>query len=312
MAKRKKTKRKKKKKSFKFGGRKKRRAQKTDRTPVLISTLKVIAVICVLAAFAVGFVFLEKYVKNKTEFAQRSAIIELVDVPTWVNESLKQKILDAARAGGEDLTLDEDVAASVQQNIEELIAWLDNITVSTTQDRLLIKANWRKPLATVTKGRKTVYIDKDLIVLDFLPMPSLPIVNVKGLATSTNVPPPGQIWELEDLNAAIQILERLDRMDKLVTPDRLLLLEIDSIDVTNFNGRKNSKNPHILLHAKDQTQIIWGAEIGSWQRHLEAPDEQKLAKLYAYYKEHGSLLGGAKYINLRDPQQSIPRPTDKY
>ena len=312
MAKRKKTKRKKKKKSFKFGSLKKRRAKKIDHTPILISTLKVVAVIWVIAAFAVGFVFLEKYVKNTTQFAQKSAVIELVDVPTWVNESLKQKILSAARAGGEDLILNEDVAASVQQNIEELIAWLDNTTVSTTHDRLLIKANWRKPLAAVTKNRKTVYIDKDLVVLDFLPMSSLPIVSVKGLATSTNVPPPGQIWEIEDLDAAIQILERFDRMDKIVTPDRKLLFEIDSIDVTNFDGRKNSKKPHILLYAKDQTQIIWGAEIGSWQRNLEASDEQKLAKLYAYYKEHGSLLGGAKYINLRDPQQSIPRPTDKY
>jgi hypothetical protein len=37
-----------------------------------------------------------------------------------------------------------------------------------------------------------------------------------------------------------------------------------------------------------------------------------LAKLYSYYEEFGTLLGGAKYINLRDPQETIPRPTDKY
>ena len=49
-----------------------------------------------------------------------------------------------------------------------------------------------------------------------------------------------------------------------------------------------------------------------WQRHLEAPDDEKLAKLYGHYKAYGSLLGGAKYINLRDPLSAVPQPIDKY
>ncbi len=91
-----------------------------------------------------------------------------------------------------------------------------------------------------------------------------------------------------------------------------MLYEIDSIDVSNFEGRKAVRLPHIVLYAKDETKIIWGAEVGKWQRYLESTDEQKLAKLYSYYKEYGTLLNGAKYINLRDPQDNIPLPTDKY
>jgi len=66
------------------------------------------------------------------------------------------------------------------------------------------------------------------------------------------------------------------------------------------------------LYAKDNTEIIWGAEVGKWQRYLESTDEDKLAKLYSYYKEYGTLLNVAKYINLRDPQDNIPLPIDKY
>jgi len=66
------------------------------------------------------------------------------------------------------------------------------------------------------------------------------------------------------------------------------------------------------LYAKDNTEIIWGAEVGKWQRYLESTDEQKLANLYSYYKEYGTLLNSAKYINLRDPQDNIPLPIDKY
>jgi hypothetical protein len=101
-------------------------------------------------------------------------------------------------------------------------------------------------------------------------------------------------------------------MDKSVTPNKPLLYDIDRIDVSNFTGRKNSRLPHIVLYTRDDTEVIWGAEFGRWQRYLEATDEEKLAKLYAYYKEYGSLSGGVKYINLRDPQDNIPQPADKY
>lgn len=126
------------------------------------------------------------------------------------------------------------------------------------------------------------------------------------------MPAVGTLFEKEDLAAAITILAALTKMDKSVTPDKPLLYEIDSINISNFNGRKNNRQPHIILYTKDNTEIIWGAEFGNWQQHLEATDEEKLAKLYGYYKEYGTLSGGAKYINLRDPQNTVPLPIDKY
>jgi hypothetical protein len=41
-------------------------------------------------------------------------------------------------------------------------------------------------------------------------------------------------------------------------------------------------------------------------------DEQKIARLYSYFYEKGTLLGGAKVINLRDPKETVPLPIDKY
>jgi hypothetical protein len=175
---------------------------------------------------------------------------------------------------------------------------------------VLIEARWRKPLALVKSGSQNFYVDDELVVLDFVPIPNLPIVGIEGL--SARVPSQGEVWQSDDLDAAVTILAKLDQMDKSVTPDKPLLYEIDRIDVSNFNGRKNSRFPHIVLYTKDDTEIIWGAEFGTWQRYLETTDEEKLAKLYAYYKEYGSLSGGVKYINLRDPQDNISQPIDKY
>ena len=276
----------------------------------LTGTLTVLAIVCVFAALGVGIVFLDKYIR-KTAPVRETIAVELVGVPAWVNDQLKEKVYAAAVAGGEP-KLDENTTVLVQQNIVQRVAWLADVRVQTTHEGLRIAGRWRKPLAVVKSGLRKSYVDAEGVVLDFVPMPNLPIVEVKGLSPMTKMPQPGEVWQRDDLTAAVEILSRLDRMDELATPDKPLLREIDSIDVSNFNGRKNTGLPHIVLYTKDGTEILWGAELGTWGQHLEATDEQKLAKLYGYYKEYGSLKGGAKYINLRDPQDRIPLPIDKY
>lgn len=278
------------------------------------SLLKVLAVIFVFAAIGVGFVFLDKYVKKVAPAWPDAIEVELVNPPAWINASLREKITAVAKRSWkkEDVKLGEDTIRLIQSNLERDVAWLKEIRVRTTHDKILIEADYRKPIALVKRGLQRFYVDAELVVLDFVPMSNLPIVNVRGLATMTSGPQPGEILQQEDLAAAVAILVRLDQMDKLVAPDKPLLFEIDTIDVSNFKGRQSSRLSHIILYTKDNTAIIWGAEIGAWAQHLEAKDEEKLAKLYNYYKEYGSLTGGAKYIDLRTPQGKVPLPIDKY
>ena len=280
--------------------------RKTARGPSLTGVLKVLAVVCIFTAAGLFFYFAEKYVKSAKPV--QTGHLELVNVPEWVSSQLRAKI--HAAAGGKTFRLDEKTAQSVAENLAS-VAWLENAEVQTTNNSVRVIAEFRKPLALIKSGLNKFYVDAEMVVLDFVPMTNLPIVRVKGLSVMTKLPPPGRVWQKDDLAAAIAILARLDRMDKLVTPDKPLLYEIDSIDVSNFNGRQNTRHSHIILYTKDNTEIIWGAEIDTWQRHLEATDQEKLAKLYGYYKEYGS-LSGVKYINLRDPQYNISQPVDKY
>jgi len=310
VAKRKKAKSKAKRRSFKLVSKNKQRAGKKRLN--LRGALKVLILVAVVGGIVVGFAFLRKYVKKAVPVSEKTARLELLNVPSWVNEELKQKIYAAAIAYGEDLRLDEDTARHVQQNIEALVAWLGEVRVQVTSESIRIEGQWRKPLAMVKLGLHKCYVDANLVVLDYVPNLNLPIVRVTGIPLMTTIPSTGSLWQRDDLAAAVAILDKLDRMDKLVTPDKPLLYEIDRIDVSNFNGREDSRASHIVFYAKDNTQIIWGAELGTWQRHLEATDEEKIAKLYGYYKEYGSLVNGVKYINLRDPQQNIPLPIDKY
>jgi len=321
VARRKRTKSKTKRISFKLGISKRKIKQKASQHgPSLTGVLKVFGVVCVLGAIGIGvfaavrtgLAFLDKYMKKAVPVSEKFGSLELVGVPAWVNDQLEEKVYAAARANGEDLKLDEDAARSVQNNLEREVAWLRNVTVQTTHDTIRIEAQWRKPIALVKRGMHKFYVDAELVVLDFVPVPRLPIVKITGLSLITKTPPPGKVWQRDDLAAAVTILEQLNQMDKFITPDKPLLYEIDSINVSNFEGREAARLPHIVLYAKDNTEIIWGAEVGKWQRYLESTDEQKLAKLYSYYKEYGTLLNGAKYINLHDPQDNIPLPIDKY
>jgi len=291
---------------------KKRRKKKVDRRKSLISILIVSVIISVLAAIAIGFIFLDKYVQKVVPVAEEEGPLKLMNVPSWVNDKLKQKIYVAASGGGEDFKLDEDAAESVQRNLSEYVPWLHDIQVQTTHESLLIEAQWRKPLVLVKKGFRQYYLDAEMIVLDFIPISDLPIVEIKGLSYISKMPPYGTVWHREDVTAAVNIIDRMDKMDALVTPDKPLLFEIESINISNFDGRRNSRKPHIVLYTKDDTQIIWGARLKIWQQHLEATDEEKLAKLYSHYEEYGSLLGNVKYINLRDPQDNVSLPVDKY
>jgi hypothetical protein len=274
--------------------------------------LKGLLFVCSLVAVLAGFAFLDRYVKNQTPAPPGSRTIELVgDTPNWVSEEVRNRVYAAASAEANSEGVDENIAASVQRNISQLVPWLTDVRVQTTHNSILITGRWRKPIALVTADKNKFFIDTDLVILDYIPVADLPVVTVDGLEFDKQAPSPGEVRHGDDLAAALAVLSRLERMDAAVCPNKPLLREIDRIDVGNFSGRKNKHEPHIVLYTKGNTQIIWGAEIGAWQRHLESPDDDKLAKLYTYYQQYGT-LSGVKYINLRDPRQTIRLPIDKY
>jgi hypothetical protein len=299
--------------SFKFSSLTKRKRKRASWLgPSLITILKVLVVVCILCGIVVGLMSLEKYVKQTIPVQQGSGELVLADVPLWVSDELKEKIYTIATAKGVNVALDDEAVSSMQRNIEEMIPWLDEVKVKAPHNILRVEARWRKPIALVKSGTIKFYVDAEQVVLDYMEMPNLPIVEIKGLPPVAKIPPLGEVWQRDDLAAAVMILNQLDHMDRILTPDKPLLFEIDRIDVSNFNGRQNNRLAHIILYSNDDSQIIWGAEFGQWQRYLEPTDEEKIANLYSYYKDFGSLSGGARYIILRDPRDKIPLPIDKY
>jgi hypothetical protein len=278
----------------------------------LLGVVKSFLAVCAVGGIVLGVVHWDKLMKDGAcaSAVEDNVALEIRGVPSWVNVALKEKLSYAARADGLGLRLDESVARRVQRNIEGVFPWLARARVRTMHDRVVIEGKWRMPVVFVKRGLDKFYVDQDLVVLDFVEMRHLTITPVQGLKVMAKGPELGQAWEREDLAAAVELVELLRRWDAEKTPDKPLLDEIKAVDVSNYDGRDNK--PHIVLYATDDTEIIWGAELGKWQRNLEATDAEKLAKLYAYYKKYGTLLGEVKFIKLQEPQDRISLPIDKY
>ncbi len=277
----------------------------------LMVMLKVFLLVGSLSAISVGLIFLDKYIQDKKKLSDKPAAIELINPPNWASEELKQKIYAAAKSGGVNLGYGSNAAAAVIRNIDRHIVWLQDVQVQATSDSFRIFAQWRKPLAGLEIGGERFLICSDYYVLDYVPTPALPIVNIVG-SSAKQKPSAGKVLRNDDIAAAVELLDRFDKRDAMVTPAEPLLFEIESIDVSNFDGRNDKSKPHIIFNAKDGTVIRWGAKLGAWQRHLEATDKDKMANLYEYYRQHGSLQGGAKYINLQYPLSGVPQPVDRY
>lgn len=256
---------------------------------------KVLAAAAGVCALVAAFAAMTRYAER--DLSPAAERISLVDVPDWVGDELKRRVREAA--GTASPAGIAEAASAIQQSIKRCVPWLSDVTVQV-RDRVIVSGTWRRPLSVLRERGSLYYVDSDCVVLDYVPIPELAAVAVTGLAPHPLLKP-GMVLEAGDIAAAIELLESLARMDRRVVPDKPLRAEIENIDVSNYNGRMDPHKPHIILFAKDRTKIIWGAEVGCWQRYLESPDEEKLAKLYSYYEQYGSLMDRAEYIDLRSP-----------
>lgn len=285
----------------------KRKAASTDHSGLKMM-LSVMAVTIIAAGVAIGLFYLKRYTQAATEYDAPQGTVTFSQPPTWLNQEWKDWIED--ELGGSVFVLDEHTAEGIGTTLQET-AWLKNIRVQTTPKNIMVFADHRRPVGLVKSGRQQYYVADDMTVMNFIPMPALNIVEIKGV--SSGVPAVGQSWLADDAKAAVEILDWLYKMDLHFLQDgnieKPLLSEIAAVDVSNYAPRRNSSSPNITLTVKDGVKINWGAAWGQATTYMEAAEKDKLARLYQLYTDHDNKLQGtAKTIELRWPSNRIPRP----
>lgn len=275
--------------------------QKKPLSAGLRVALGIMIVTLLAAGAAVGFLYLDRYVNTTVAQDVPNGSLKLIDPPAWLNQEWIDQLVETA--GGKRFPLDETSATLVSERLQTLF-WLKTVRVQTTPDYLEIHADYRRPVGFLDLGRSKYYLDAELVVLDYLPLDTLPVVEITGVAAPRSIPPPGNRWAAEDAAAAVRLLDWLYKTDlhflnkqELQKP---LLDEIESIDVSNFAARQSNAAPHIVLTVEDGTKINWGAAWGQAARYLEQDENDKLTDLYQFYMDHNNTLQGtAKYIELR-------------
>jgi len=314
---------------FGFGSppsrKKTRRPRKPTRAQTVASLKKMAAVaaaVCVLAGVAVGFGYMERYVHAVSPVTRPTGHLELISPPPWINKALQDRIVETV--GGWEFTLCGGTAVDIAARLQNL-PWLYNVRIRTTETTIHVYADYRKPSALIVNGNKKYYLSlvrpgdlmytpdwPKVVLLDYIKL-DLPIVEIKGFSTK-GIPLIGGAWDAPEITSSVELLDLLARMDARPQYREKPLLEgLATIDVFNFEGRKKKTDAHVVLYARDGTEIRWGAACGKSHLYLEAAEDEKLATLYTFYTDHNYTIQCVEnkicqYVELRLPQREIPRP----
>ena len=220
--------------------------------------------------------------------------VRLEDKPVWMDdetaEGICEQVSELAGENPSDPGLPAKAAALLAQNI-----WVKRVAtagvVNNSEGTLIIRCDFRKPLAAVSTGPVLVRVDEGGLVLPGeLARTAVPVGKYKEIVGVTSDPPQaGQVWGSDDLQAGVAVLRLIE--------GRAFGGEITAVDVNNYNGRRNVSRPHIVLKTAQQGVLYWGRAIGSEGR-IEVDYHKKLEHLEGLFLRYGS-LNKLVYADLR-------------
>ena len=162
-------------------------------------------------------------------------------------------------------------------------------------------------IAAIQRNEKTFLIDPEGVVLPYADI-HCHLVRIEG--AGNYLPDPGQAVQAKDLIAAVDVLTKIIQMDEQLPVEDQLWSELAVLNVANFEGRINQRDPHITLYTQRFTEIRWGAAVGRSVPYHEAGFKYKLSTLYRTYKKFGS-LDSLLYVDLRDWRKEKADPLRK-
>jgi hypothetical protein len=275
---------------------------------------------------AVSFVtILTLGVRASKEFAERSALrpstpvdVQLVNPPGWMNDELRQRIIQVATPVSAKSSLDPDQVKEIAQ-ILAAEPWVKHVNQvrrvygKSPGDTLEIDCDFRAPVALVQDGGWFWMVDAEGIKLPerFTKEELAKVAIGRGLEkiqlrVVTGVhqlaPQAGEKWTGRDLEAGIELARLF--FDKPYMND-VAMIDVSGVDPVNPStaGAKNE----VVLHTRYNTQIRWGSPVQQPGFSVEVGAAQKLATLERLYSEYGRLDAGRPWIEIRYDRVVYPQ-----
>jgi hypothetical protein len=255
------------------------------------------------------------YVDRRLAFPTRPPKVVLANRPAWMSDFLNEQILKSTQPIGLHSAFDRELLVDTGKALASN-PWIKRVNQVRRMygqkpgDTLAIDCEYRTPAALVKWGQYYWLVDEQGVKLpeqysvDLLPKIVLGAdekINIRIIDGVSHDPcESGRVWQGEDLAVGLEMARLLAGQD---WSD-----QIRDIDVSNFGGRRDSRETQIVLMTRFGTQVRWGRAAGAKDSFIEVPAAQKLAAIEAIYQKDGRVDAGQPWIDLRFDRVTCPGP----
>ena len=265
--------------------------------------------VLLLGGLGAGYHYADGYVERNVAYRSQPLIIALKNRPPWMNEFLVEQIAALARPIGPHSTFDHQLLIDTAQNLRSN-PWIRTVRevrrayLNKPGDTLEIDCDYRAPVALVKSGvfywlvdeqgvrLSERFTEEDVPNIQFGPDRHTVIRVIEGV----RAPVPhqaGSKWAGDDLVAGLKMVRYLYGKD--------FTEEILRVNVANYRGAKDPKDPQIVLGTKYHTEIWWGRppsdeDVDSF---IEIPSARKLEHLRMIREQFGRVDGKVPWVDVR-------------
>lgn len=287
-------------------------------------TLLIVAIALVTLTLAIiGLYKVRQYVSGTVALQAEPPTVVLANRPSWMSDLVYEQICAAARPKKPQSALDQqalrDAVEALKQNqrVSPWIKQIHHVKLLYGQkpgDTLEIDCEYRIPVALVhgktpptptDPGDYYYLVDSDGVALPerYKPEQLGKVVygrdgrmNIRVIEGVSNPPPavPGKGWSGGDIRAGLEMVRAL--------AGHPYTEEIMKVDMTNFGGRVNERESHILLWTNHTppTYIRWGRpESDKGSGIVEIPPRDKMLYLEKVFQQFGRVDAGRPWIDIR-------------
>jgi hypothetical protein len=276
--------------------------------------------VMIFVIFASGIVSLFRisqiYVDRRLAFPTRPPKVVLANRPAWMSDFLNEQIIKSTQPIGLHSAFDRELLVDTAKALASN-PWIKRVNAVRRMydqkpgDTLEIDCDYRAPAALVKWGQYYWLVDSQGVKLpeqytaDLLPkivLGSDGKTNIRIIDGVSHDPcESGRVWQGEDLAGGLEMARLLAAQDWAD--------QIRDIDVSNFGGRRDSREAQVVLVTRFGTQLRWGRVPSVKDSFIEVPATQKLAAIEAIYRKEGRVDAGQPWIDLRFDRVTCPGPS---
>jgi hypothetical protein len=275
------------------------------------------AMIFIIFASAIASLFRisQIYVDRRVAFPTRPPKVVLANRPPWMSDFLAGQIVKSTQPIGLHSAFDRQLLADTANALASN-PWIKRVNQvrraygQRPGDTLEIDCDYRAPAGLVKWGQYYWLVDAQGVKLpEQYTMAELPKIvlgadgkiNVRVIDGVSHAPcESGRIWQGDDLAGGLEMGRLLAAQDWAD--------QIRVIDVSNFAGRRDSREAQIILVTRFDTQLRWGRLPSAKDGFIEAAAGQKLAAIEAIYRKDSRVDANQPWIDVRFDQVICPGP----